>query len=78
MTTKATPPPFDIQKNLEDSIKEGLIITSAIVGIFWLLKMIKVQPPKASLDAQDIVKLAGGITAGALLKDYVIYKKWMK
>ena len=69
--------PFDIKKNLEESLKEGLIITASTVGIFWLLKMAKINPPKASLDAQDIMKLAGGITAGALVKDYAVYKKWM-
>ena len=68
---------FDIKKNMEDSIKEGLIITGSTVGIFWLLKMAKVQPPKAALDAQDIIKLGGGIISGALLKDYMIYKKWI-
>ena len=80
MTTKATTkatPSFDIEKNLEDSLKEGLIITASTVGIFWLLKMAKVQPPKAALDAQDILKLTAGITAGALIKDYAYYK-WMK
>ena len=68
---------FDIKKNVEESIKEGLIITASTVGIFWLLKMAKVQPPKAALDAQDIIKLGGGIISGALLKDYMTYKKWI-
>ena len=68
--------PFDIKKNLEDSLKEGLIITASTVIIFWLLKMAKINPPKASLDAQDIIKLSAGITAGALIKDYAYYK-WM-
>ena len=58
-----TTPPFDIKKNLEEAIKEGLVITGATVGIFWLLKMSKIaSPPKA---------------AGALLKDYAVYKKWI-
>ena len=69
--------PIDVKKNLEDSIKEGLKITPFTVGIFWLLKMAKIQPPKTTLDAQDIVKLAAGITVGALVKDYVYFKKWM-
>ena len=29
-----TTPPFDVKKNLEESIKEGLVITGATVGIF--------------------------------------------
>ena len=71
-------PPFDVKKNLEESIKEGLVITGATVGIFWLLKMSKItSPPKAAMDASDIIKLSGGIIIGALLKDYAVYKKWM-
>ena len=73
-----TTPPFDVKKNLEESIKERLVITGATVGIFWLLKMSKItSPPKATLDASDIIKLSGGIITGALLKDYAVYKKWM-
>ena len=68
---------FNIKKNLEDSIKEGLVITGSVVTIFWLLKMAKINPPKAALDAQDIIKLTAGITAGSLLKDYATYKKWL-
>ena len=70
--------PFDVKKNLEDAIKEGLVITGATVGIFWLLKMGKIaSPPKEALDASDIIKLSGGIIAGAFLKDYAVYKKWI-
>ena len=70
--------PFDVKKNLEESIKEGLVITGATVGIFWLLKMSKItSPPKAAMDASDIIKLSGDIITGALLKDYAVYKKWM-
>ena len=60
------------KKNIEDSIKEGLIITVP-------LKVVNVKPPKASLDAIDIMKLAAGeIVGGALVKDYAVYKKWIK
>ena len=53
-----TTPPFDVKKNLEEAVKEGLAITGATVGIFWLLKMGKTaSPPKAALDASDIIKL---------------------
>ena len=73
-----TTPPFDVKKNLEDAIKEGLVITGATVGIFWLLKMGKTaSPPKAALDASNIIKLSGGVITGALLKDYAVYKKWL-
>ena len=70
--------PFDVKKNLEDSIKEGVIITGAAVGIFGLLKMAKIaSPPKAAMDFSDIIKLDGGIISGPLLKDYIYYKKWI-
>ena len=74
-----TTSPFDVKKNLEDTIKEGLVvITGATVGIFWLLKMGKIAlPPKATLDASDIIKLSGGVITEALLKDYAVYKKWL-
>ena len=71
-------PPLDVKKNLEESIKEGLVITGATVGIFLLLKMSKItSPPRANLDLSDIIKLSGGIITEALLKDYAVYKKWM-
>ena len=68
---------FDWKKNIEDSIKAGLIITATTTGIFHVLKAANVKPPKASLDAMDIKKLAGGIVGGVLFKDYAVYKKWI-
>ena len=68
---------FDWKKNIEDSIKDGLIITITTTGIFYVLKEANVKPPKASLDAMDIMKLAGGIVGGVLVKDYAVYKKWI-
>ena len=68
---------FDWRKNIEDSIKDGLIITS-MTEIFYALKAANVKPPKVSLDAMDIMKLAGGIVGSVLLKDYAVYKKWIK
>ena len=46
--------------------------------IFYALKVANVEPPKGSLDAMDIMKLAGGIICGVLVKDYADYKKWIK
>ena len=60
---------FDCEKNIEDSIKDGLIITATTTRIFSALKV--------SLDAMDITKLAGGICGGVLVKDYTVYKKWI-
>ena len=68
---------LDWKKNVEDSIKDGLIITATMTGIFYVLKVAKVKPPKLSLDAMDIMKLAGTIVGGVLVKDYAVYKKWI-
>ena len=65
---------FDWKENVEDCIKDGLIITATTTEIFYVLKATNVKPPKASLDAMDIMKLAGGI-GGVLYKKYVVYKK---
>ena len=67
-----------MEKNIEDSIKDGLIITIGAAGIFYGLKAANVKPPKASLDAIDLLKLTGGICGGVLVKDYAVYKKWIK
>ena len=64
---------FDWKKNIEDCIKDGLIITATTTTI----KVANVNPPKASMDAMDIMKLAGGICGGVLVKDYAVYKKWI-
>ena len=69
---------FDWKKIIEDSIKDGLTITATTTGIFYVLKAANEKPPKASLDAVDIMKLAGGIMGGVLVKDYAVYKKWIK
>ena len=66
---------FDWEKYIEDSIKVELIITATTDGIFYVLKAANVKPPKASLDAMDIMKLGGGIVGGILVKDYAAYKK---
>ena len=68
---------FDWRNNIEDSIKDGLIITIGAAGIFFALKAANVKPPKASLDAMDLLKLTGGICGGVLMKDYAVYKKWI-
>ena len=66
-----------MEKNIEDSLKDGLIITIRAAGIFFGLKAANVKPVKASLDAMDILKLAGGICGGVLVKYYAVYKKWI-
>ena len=59
---------FDLKKSIEDSVNDGLIITITQ----------NVKPPKASLYAIHIMKLARGIVSGFLVKDYAVYKKWIK
>ena len=68
---------FDWKKNIEDSLKDGLIITIGAAGIFFALKAANVKPPKASLDAIDLLKLTGEVCRGVLVKDYAVYKKWI-
>ena len=65
-----------MEKKIEDSIKDGLIKT-ATTGIFYVLKVANIKPPKASLDAMDIMKLADRIVGGVFVKDYAVYKKWI-
>ena len=68
---------FNWRKNIEDSIKDGLIITIRATGMFFGLKAANVKPPKAYLDAMDILKLTSWICGGVLVNDYAVYKKWI-
>ena len=69
---------FDYQKEIKDSLKDGSIITIATITLFYLLKTtLKVSPPTASLNMNDMGKLASGICAGVLIKDYLVYKKYI-
>ena len=66
---------FISQKNVEDIIKDGVIITTGATGIFFGLKAAGIKLP--SLDAIIIVNLTGGICGGVLAKDYAVYKRWI-
>ena len=68
---------FDLKKNIADSLRARLIISIGTTGIFFGLKTANVKPPKASLDAMDIIKLTGGICGGVLMKGYAVYRKWI-
>ena len=63
---------YDWKKSIEDSIKDGLIITATTTGIFYALKAANVKPPKASMGTMDIMKVAGGVAGGVLVKDYAV------
>ena len=67
-----------MEENVEDSIKDGLIITATTTGIFYVLKAANVKPLKVSLNAMDIMKIARRIVGGVLVKDYAVYKKRIK
>ena len=67
-----------MEENVEDSIKDGLIITAITTGIFYVLKAANVKPLKVSLNAMDIMKIARRIVGGVLVKDYAVYKKRIK
>ena len=68
---------FDWKKNLENSIKDRLIITATPTTIFYAQKATNVKPLKAFMDGIHIIKLAGGIFGGVLVKDYAAYRKWI-
>ena len=70
---------FNWRKNIEDSLKDGIMITIGATGIFFGLKALNVvKPPKTSkLDAMNIMTLAGGICGGVFIKDYAVYIKWI-
>ena len=67
-----------MEKNAEDSIRDGSIITATTTRIFYVLRATNVKAPKASLDGMDILKYAGGIVDGVLVKGCAVYKKWIK
>ena len=48
---------FDLKKkNVEDSINDGLVITFTTTAGCFRLKAVNVKPPKAYLDAMDIIQ----------------------
>ena len=63
---------FDWKKNIQDFMKDGWIITVTTTRIFFALKTANIKPLKASLDAIDIIKLAGENCGGVLVKDYAV------
>ena len=68
---------FDWKKTIEDSLRDGLIIIGAATRIFFGLKALNVKLLKTSLNAMDIMTLAGLICGGTLMKDYAVYRKWI-
>ena len=58
-----------MEKNIEDSIKDGLIITITTTGIFYVLKEANVKPPEASL-SKILQSTNNGSTSDATTKFY--------
>ena len=69
-------PGFNYKKDILDSLKDGGIVTGVTVLGCVTLKALKIKPPFA-LDPIVILKVTGGICLGSLLKDYMVYKKWI-
>ena len=68
---------FDWKKNIEEFLRDGLIIAIRTTGIFFGLKAANIKPPKTSLNAMDIIEFALGICGGVLVKDYASTKIWI-
>ena len=68
-----------MKKSIEDSLKDGVIITIGASRIIFGLKVLNVVklPKTSKLDAMDIITLAVGICGGVFMKDYAVYKKWI-
>ena len=66
---------FGWRKNIEDSIKDGLILTATTIWIFFAQKAANVKQPKASLACHGCNETCWGICGGVLVKDYTVYKK---
>ena len=61
-----------MEENSEGSIRDGSIITATFSEILFVLKAANLKPTKAFLDGMDIMKLAGGIWGGVLVKGYTV------
>ena len=47
-------------------------IPTTAAGIYFALKGANIKPPNSFLDAMEIIKLAGEIDGGVLVKDYAV------
>ena len=63
------------KKNIENSTKDGLIITTGATRIFFPAKVANKKLP--SLDAMFVIKLAGETVDGVVVKGYTVDKKWI-
>ena len=56
------------RKTLKTLLKHWKIISTTTTGIFFALKAANVKPPKAFLDAMDIIRFTGRICGGCWWK----------
>ena len=66
---------FNWKKSAEDVIRDELFIITGVTRMFFALKTVIAKLP--FIDIMYIMKLAGGICGGVLLKDYAVYRKWI-
>ena len=70
---------FDWKENIEDSIKDGLIITITTTGIFYALNVRRLMKSTKGVHiCHGYHELAGRIIGRVLAKNYAVYKKWIK
>ena len=60
---------FSWKKDIEDSIKDAVIVTVTTTRIIFAIKAANLKPPKASLGAVDIIEHAGGMCGWVLVND---------
>ena len=61
---------FEWSKNIEDSIKDGLIITATKMRAVYAIKALTLRLP-------PVIEQTGGILPEVFVKDYMVYKKWI-
>ena len=60
-----------------NGLKNELIIIATTTGILFLLNVVNIKPPKASLKVMNIMKVGGGIRGGVFVKGYAVCNKWI-
>ena len=65
------------EKNIEDSIKDGLIITATTTGIFFCSHDSQYKTTNSISRRRGYHKIHWWNSGGVLIKDYVAYEKWI-
>ena len=65
-----------VQSSVQPTVQTSVQPTrQPTTKITFTLQVVNVKPPKASLDAMDIIKLGGGIFGGVFVKNLAVYEK---